>query len=38
MDAVLYQMQILNLAYLLFHQNTMAESIVYTTFFHAGED
>ena len=38
MDVLLYQMQILNLVYLLFHQNTMAESIVYTTFFHAGED
>ena len=37
-NAVLYQMQVLNLVYLLFHQNIMVESIVHTTFFHTAED
>ena len=33
MDAILYHLQLLNLVCLLFHQSTMAQSIVYTTYF-----
>ena len=38
MDALFYQIQILNLVYLLFHQNTLADLIVYTIFFHEGKE